>query len=196
MEALFFSCMSGIDLLEFDTLFASLVVALNDVQDLLPGIKQIADGTVVVECIDDISKILAHATADIPGAVLQFGFLINEIGGDDLVDDAIFIGFVEFLDAVCEQAKGLADEYSFRFALFELSRHFDDAVAGRKHVVDHDHVLAFYAGAQEFMGNNRVLAVDDLCVIAALVEHTHIKPQDVGVVDGTLHATLVRADDS
>ena len=77
-----------LDLLEFNAFLTRLVVALYDLQDLFSGIEQVADGTVVIEGINDISKILAHTAAYIPGAVLQLGLLVNEVGSNDLVKDA------------------------------------------------------------------------------------------------------------
>ena len=91
----------------FLTLF---VVAADDIPDLLSGIEKVADRTVVVERIDKVSEILAHTAADVPGAVLEFRFLVDQVRGDDLVDDAdLFaqvlvvselVSVVEFLDAV------------------------------------------------------------------------------------------------
>ena len=45
------------------------------------------------------------------------------------------------------------------------------------------------------MVENRVHPIYESGVIAALVEHTHIQSQDVGVVYSAFHAALVRADD-
>ena len=45
------------------------------------------------------------------------------------------------------------------------------------------------------MGNDRVASVDDPGVIAAFVEHTHVKSQHVGEEDSAGHTALIRADD-
>ena len=44
------------------------------------------------------------------------------------------------------------------------------------------------------MGNNRIASIDDLRIIAPLVEHTHIQIQHVGQIDRALGGSLVRAD--
>ena len=44
------------------------------------------------------------------------------------------------------------------------------------------------------MGHDRVASVHDPCVIAALIEHTHIQSEDVGQIDRTAGRTLIRAD--
>ena len=159
----------------------------------------------MVEGIDDVSEILAHAAAGVPGAVLKFGLLVDEVGRDDLVDDpdlltavlviSELVGLVKFLDAAGEQAEGNENEDSARLALFERSCDFEDTVTGGEHVVDHDHVLAFDAGAQEFVRDDRVDAVFKTGIVAALVEHTHVQAKNVGVIDSALHSALVRADD-
>ena len=57
------------------------------------------------------------------------------------------------------------------------------------------HILAFHAGSQELMGHNGIASIDDLGVVAALVEHAHVKSQHVGKIHGAACAALIRADD-
>ena len=45
------------------------------------------------------------------------------------------------------------------------------------------------------MGDDRVAAVDDLRVVAALVEHADVNSQVVAERHGASHTALVRADD-
>ena len=44
------------------------------------------------------------------------------------------------------------------------------------------------------MCDNRVSAVDDLRIVAALVEHAGVDAENVRDVDGTIHCAFVRAD--
>ena len=44
------------------------------------------------------------------------------------------------------------------------------------------------------MCNDRVAAVYDLAVVAALVEHTHIQTEHVSQIYGTVGTTFIRAD--
>ena len=44
------------------------------------------------------------------------------------------------------------------------------------------------------MGHNRVAAVDDLRVVAALVEHADVHAENVRNIDCAVHCALVRAD--
>ena len=112
MECLFFYCLyvfvPGTGLLEFFARCLRLVVAIDDVQDLLSGIEQIADGTVVVERIDEISEVFAHTAAHIPGTILELRFLVDQVCCDDLVELAFRIGLVEFLDATESDRKSVA----------------------------------------------------------------------------------------
>ena len=45
------------------------------------------------------------------------------------------------------------------------------------------------------MGNDGIAAVYDAGIIPALIEHSHVEPQDIGDVDRAAHAAFVRADD-
>ena len=48
---------------------------------------------------------------------------------------------------------------------------------------------------QEFMCDNRVLAVYDRRIITALVEHSHIYAENIGKIYGAVHSALIRAYD-
>ena len=45
------------------------------------------------------------------------------------------------------------------------------------------------------MGNDRVAAVDDLCVVTSLVEHTEIQSENICEEDCASHTAFIRADD-
>ena len=45
------------------------------------------------------------------------------------------------------------------------------------------------------MGNDGISAINNSCIITALVEHTHIKTEYVGHVNSTSHTTFIWADD-
>ena len=45
------------------------------------------------------------------------------------------------------------------------------------------------------MGYNRIAAIDDLCIIAAFIEHTHIKTQHIGKIYSPSCTALIRTDD-
>ena len=99
----------------------------------------------MVERVDEISEVFAHAAAHVPGALLEFGLLVDQVCCDDLVELAFRIGFIKFLDSISEESEGLADENSAGFSFLEGSGHFNNAVAGGEHIVDDDHILAFDA---------------------------------------------------
>ena len=41
------------------------------------------------------------------------------------------------------------------------------------------------------MCHNRVSSVHNLRIISSLIEHTHVEPQDICIVDCTVHSTLI-----
>ena len=45
------------------------------------------------------------------------------------------------------------------------------------------------------MGDDRISPVHNLGIVSPLIEHTHIQPQHIGIVDGALHPSLVRRND-
>ena len=45
------------------------------------------------------------------------------------------------------------------------------------------------------MGYDRIAAVYDVCIVAALVEHTHVDAENVRHVDRAAGSALIRADD-
>ena len=44
------------------------------------------------------------------------------------------------------------------------------------------------------MGDNRVSSVHDSAVISPLIEHANINAQHIGIIYGSAHGALVRAD--
>jgi hypothetical protein len=63
--------------------------------DAVVWIEQFSDGGIVVQCVDDVGDVLAHAAADVVVAGEELFGLVNQVGGYDLVDDSFFNGFVE-----------------------------------------------------------------------------------------------------
>ena len=74
--------------------------------DLLDGVKDEADRLVVVECIDNVGNVLAHAYLNVPCLLCESGIVIDKVGCEDLVDDAVFVCLVEALKTVGEKSKG------------------------------------------------------------------------------------------
>ena len=148
----------------------------------------------MIQGINDVGNVFAQVAVGVVRLLEQFRCLVYQVGGEDVVKQAVFISLVELVQSIGEQTEGSADKDLACFALFQLRSNFQNAVSGRNHIVNDDHVLSFHVSTQEFMGNDGVAAIDDPGVVAAFVEHTHIQPQDVCHVDGTAHAAFIRAD--
>ena len=44
------------------------------------------------------------------------------------------------------------------------------------------------------MRYDRIASIDNLCIVAALIEHTHVETKHIGKVYSTSHAAFIRAD--
>ena len=162
--------------------------------DPLHRIEQIADGSIVIQGVDDIGDVFAHIAVDVPLAAEKLRCLVDQIGGQDTMDQAVLICLVKSVKTGGEEAEGGEDKDLIGFALLEGACHFQNTLAGGDHIIYDDHILAFYAGTEEFMGHNGVAAVDDAGVVPSLVEHTHIQAKHVGNVDRSRHTAFIGAD--
>ena len=60
----------------------------------------------MIDRIDEQGDKTRHADIDKPRCILQFGTPINQVGGKNIVDDALFAGLIHFLKPVCKLGKG------------------------------------------------------------------------------------------
>ena len=139
------------------------VVFGNDIPDTLRRDEKIADGAVMVQRVDDVSEKLTHVTAVMPGPVKQLLRLIIQVGGINPVENTVFESFVEFVETVGEKTESREEEDALCAALLKSLCDLEGTVAGCDHIVDDDHVLAFYAGTEEFKGYDGVCAFHDTC---------------------------------
>lgn len=63
--------------------------------DPLHRIEQIADGSIVIQGVDDIGNVFAHIAVDVPLAAKQFRRLVDQVGGENPVDQAILVNLVK-----------------------------------------------------------------------------------------------------
>ena len=149
----------------------------------------------MVQCVDDVCDVLAHAAAPVPRTLEKTGGLIDEVRRENFCDDAVLISFVELGESIREETEGREYVNSAGLAFLKGAGNLEAAFAGGNHIVVDDQVLALDIGAKELMCDDRVAAVDNTGVVPSLVEHTDIKTQDIGEIDGSLHTAFVRADD-
>ena len=142
--------------------------------DLLDGVKNEADRLVVVEGIDDVGNVLAHAYLNVPLLLCQSGVVIDEVGGKDLIDDTVLVSLIEALKTVGKESEGGKSINSLRAALLDLLCNVEERVTGGDHIVNDDDVLAVKILAEIFVSNYGVLTVYDAGVVTSLVEHTYV----------------------
>ena len=97
----------------------------------------------MVQSINDVSNVLTHITVDIPLSLKQFRSLVDQVGGQNLVDNAVLVSLVELVQTVGEEAEG--GEYEDLVGFYapseqrQLPKH---AFTGGDHIIDNDHILA------------------------------------------------------
>ena len=106
-------------------------------------VKELADGLVVVEGVDDQGNVFAHVAGDIVVFGKKLRGLVNQVSGEQLVEDAIFVGFVEFFQAIGEETEGGTDIDSTGTSFFEERGNFKYCISGGNHIIDENHVFAF-----------------------------------------------------
>ena len=152
-----------------------LVVAIYNLLNSCGGIQEIRDGAVMIERINDVGNVFAHAAADVPGALQKLGRLINQVCSQNPVDQSIAVSLVKFLKTAGKQTEGREYKNTSGLALLQTSCDLEHTLTGGNHVIDDDHVLALNGGAKEFVGQNRIAAVHYSCIVSSLVEHTHVE---------------------
>ncbi len=61
------------------------------------------------------------------------------------------------------------------------------------HIINDDHGLSGHVGAQIFRCNHRIIRTGLAGIVMALIEGSHIHTKDICKVNGTAHASFVRA---
>ena len=79
----------------------------------------------MVQSINDVSNVLTHITVDIPLSLKQFRSLVDQVGGQNLVDNAVLVSLVELVQTVGEEAEGGEDEDLVGFTLLQSSGNFN-----------------------------------------------------------------------
>ena len=64
----------------------------------------------MVQSIYKVCNIFAHITIDVPVPFQKFRSLINQVGGQDTVNNSVRKSFVETFPASSKEAEGSADE--------------------------------------------------------------------------------------
>ena len=93
--------------------------------------------------------------------------------------------------SVGEQTEGGKTEHAVCALFLQLAADIDHGFAGRDHIVHHDRVFSVQILSEVLMRFNRVSAVDNNRIVAALVEHTDVQSEHRRIVHTTRHRTFV-----
>ncbi len=174
--------------------FVAVEIKFNDMLDFLSGSSDLFYGQVMVQKVYDGSEEFAHIRLKIIGSRQQFWWAVAEIGGDHPVKHTLLIRLVKCGKTVRENTKCSTDKYAFGFHCFELPGGVDHAVSRGDHIVNDNDVFALNIISQKLMGDNRIFAVNDLCIVPPLVEHTSVGADDRGKVDRPVQGSLIGRD--
>ena len=127
----------------------------------------------------------AHIRLDKVRSCVELRRQISKVGSNNLVEISFFISFVKSLQTICKQAESTTDKDPTGIHFFQLSGGINHASAGRDHIVYDNDIFTLDITSKEFVCDDRVLAVYNSGVVAALVEHTHVYTKYVREVHGT-----------
>jgi hypothetical protein len=88
--------------------------------DALCRIKQTADGSVVIERVDQICHVLAHIDLGVPRLGQKLGTTVGQIGRENTINNAIGVRLIELIATFREQAEGGEAEDSSGTLVLEL----------------------------------------------------------------------------
>ena len=105
----------------------------QDFLDAFYRVQEFADGIVVIQGVDDQGDVFAHIAVDIVRFTQQFRGLVDQVGGQDVVEGPFFVGLIELCHAVGEQTKGGTHEDFVGSPVFEELSYLEHAVTGGDH---------------------------------------------------------------
>ena len=73
----------------------------------------------MVQGIDDVSNVLTHVTVYIIRFLKKLRCLVNQVGGQDVVEETFFISLVKFIHSIGEKTEGGTDKDASGFSLFQ-----------------------------------------------------------------------------
>ena len=149
----------------------------------------------MVQSRDEVSDVLRNVDFMEPRAVLQFRVKIRQVAAEDTVDETLFIRFIELCEAVREDGIRAVSKEAACLAGLDVLCNVEHGLAGGDDVIGNEHILALDRGTEVLMCDDRVAAVYDAGIIAALVEHAHLHAEHGSIVHVAVQRALVRADD-
>ena len=85
-------------------------MSVKNTVDLLDGVQKGADGTVLIEGIDHEGNVRAHIDFAVPFSVKKTVRLVNQVRGEALGEQTVFVCLVHDSETVGEQTEGNKEE--------------------------------------------------------------------------------------
>ena len=84
----------------------------------------------MIESVDQISHVLTHIDFRIPVTGEQLRIAIDQVGRENLIEQAFFICLIKMFQTVREQAEGTEAKNPLGASFFELLGHVEEGFAG------------------------------------------------------------------
>ena len=94
-------------------------VFLEQSFDLCVGIKDLADGYIVVDSFNEVGNILGNINLVEPLSAEELRCPVGEVSTENAVDDAVLVGLVELVQTVCKDSVGSVCEDTACILLLE-----------------------------------------------------------------------------
>ena len=128
----------------------------------------------MVQRINHQSDVFTHITIDIVRTLQKLWCLIDQVGGEDCVNESFLICLVNFSSPLVKSPKLQQQKYVLLCAVSAGVQHLKYCLR-RNHIIQDNYIFSFYRRAKEFVRNDRVASIHDFGVVTTLIEHTHIK---------------------
>lgn len=163
--------------------------------DTLCGVEKVADGLIVVKGIDDVSNVLGKVNLLVPLALKKLGRAVNKVGGEDFIEETIFISLIHLLKAVAEETEGGEYKDAVSTSLLKLLCNVDNGTTGGDHIVNYDNVLSGKIATEELVRLDGVHTVNNYGIVTALIEGSEVETKGGGIIHTTAHSALIRRND-
>ena len=114
---------------------------------------------IMVHEVDDGSKKFTHICLYVIWTIIQLRIVVIQIGSNDSVKIAFFIGFIKILQSGCEQSECAADKDTFCVHGFQLSGGVNHTVTGGNHIIYDDDIFTIDIISEKLMCNNRIFSI-------------------------------------
>lgn len=136
--------------------------------------EQAAYRTVMIESVYQKCYIFAEINLDIPFALFEFVRAIYKVSCEEVVKTSSSLAASILSRPSQKRPKDANHEYTSCIHFAQLVCYVHHGFAGSYYIVNNDNIFSGDISSEIFVRNYRIFAVNDLCIVAALIEHAQI----------------------